>query len=208
MFRRHHSVGFTLAELLFVVAIIGVLSLIAIPNLLEARIRANVTKVYSDMRMMHFAVETYFADHGTEPIGAVEGMILYGWGESDTDKVYNALTTPISYLTDIPVDPFGLKDSYRGLLYRSTRRIAMVDAGLCPGCPEAARRGYIWLARSRGPGGTRSEDFHPPIDAPEVLGGLYPSERTYIYDPTNGVVSNGWIICTNKGIYTRPSSSY
>ena len=59
--------AFTLIELLIVVAIIGILAAIAIPNFLEARVRAKVASVRSDMRTLGMAAEMYAADHNEYP---------------------------------------------------------------------------------------------------------------------------------------------
>lgn len=51
--------GFSLIELLIVVAIILIIASIAIPNLLRARIAANQTAAVSNLRMIHTAEQTY-----------------------------------------------------------------------------------------------------------------------------------------------------
>jgi len=55
--RRH--AGFTLVEIMIVVAIIALLAAIAVPGFLRARKRSQASKVLNDLRMIDSAVDQY-----------------------------------------------------------------------------------------------------------------------------------------------------
>jgi prepilin-type N-terminal cleavage/methylation domain-containing protein len=51
--------GFTLVEIMIVVAIIALLAAIAVPNFLRARKRSQATRILNDLRMIDSAVDQY-----------------------------------------------------------------------------------------------------------------------------------------------------
>jgi len=67
--------GFTLIELMVVIAIIIILAAIAIPNYLSMTARAKKSRVASDFAALATALETYRTDWNTYPVQAAAGSI-------------------------------------------------------------------------------------------------------------------------------------
>jgi len=66
--RARNQAGFSLLELLIVVAVIGVLAAIAVPNLLSAIQRSRQSRTMADMRMIGEGIEAYQNDHSAYPV--------------------------------------------------------------------------------------------------------------------------------------------
>lgn len=64
---RFGITGFTLVEIMVVIAIICVLAAIAIPGLVRARKRAQATQVKNDLRLIEAAIDQYAIDTNKSP---------------------------------------------------------------------------------------------------------------------------------------------
>ena len=74
--RHTNKKGFTLIEIMIVVAIIIILAAVAIPNYLNTTIRAKKSRVAEDFSVLATVLETYRTDWGRYPINgpSIEGI--------------------------------------------------------------------------------------------------------------------------------------
>jgi prepilin-type N-terminal cleavage/methylation domain-containing protein len=56
---KSHRAGFTLVEIMIVVAIIALLAAIAVPNFLRARKRTQATRILEDLRVLEYALDRW-----------------------------------------------------------------------------------------------------------------------------------------------------
>ncbi len=178
--------GFTLIELLIVIAIILILISIAMPNFLEAQLRAKVTRMKADMQAMHTALEGYQTEFRYYPCSAVDLYMckrkcLYGvYTVSDGLRT---ITTPIRYLTRLPVDLFNpCKDLS---CFPGEMSLLWTTKPKCTGTPNwnLVRWGG-WGIGSQGPNQLWDYAFGPGNDPDQEL----------VYSPTNGTNSAGDVV--------------
>jgi general secretion pathway protein G len=84
---RNQSAGFTLMELMIVMAIIGILMLVAVPRFTSAIKMAKESVLKEDLHVMRAAIDSYTMDKQKAP-QSLEELITDG------------------YLKAVPVDPF------------------------------------------------------------------------------------------------------
>ena len=65
--RKKSRKGFSFVEMLIVVAIIAILAVIAIPNMLRARVDAHDTVAQATLKSIAVALETYLASYHVYP---------------------------------------------------------------------------------------------------------------------------------------------
>lgn len=86
--------GFTLIELLVVISILGVLAVLVISNINEARARARDVRKKEDMAQLRTALKLYYNDYNSYPLSSTSCNGQYnipkGCGTAGTDCCPNA----------------------------------------------------------------------------------------------------------------------
>lgn len=168
--------GFTLIELLIVVAIIGILAAIAVPNFLNAQVRAKIARVQSDQKTMSTALEQYRLDTNTYPMDA-DDVIRLG---------FEQLKDPVSYLNMDPIDPFTNDlqggESFGGRPMKGLYQLGTGNSNqLGVVNPETKN---IYILASNGP--DKIDDSQPLMSFP-----MANPVRYLAFDATNGLHSMG-----------------
>lgn len=107
---RMKNNAFTLIELLIVVAIIGILAAIALPNFQNAQTRTRVAAVTAEFETLAKSLVAYHVDRNAYP-----PMVDRG-GSYKHYRVTSFLSTPIAYLSSMPTDPFQQREDPFGLI--------------------------------------------------------------------------------------------
>src|SRR6059058_1870717 len=76
--------GFTLVEIMIVVAIIALLAAIAVPGFLRARKRSQASKILNDLRMIDAAIDQYAIETGKKTGDPVDVTDWTNYVKKDT----------------------------------------------------------------------------------------------------------------------------
>ena len=85
---RSSRSGFTLVEIMIVVAIIGLLAALAVPGFIRSRSRAQGTRIVNDARIMDHAIDQWAIETGKrvgDPVNttAAAGYLKSAWPTND-----------------------------------------------------------------------------------------------------------------------------
>lgn len=186
MFIRERSSdreGFTLIELLIVVAIIGILAAIAVPNFLNAQLRAKIARVEGDLHAMKTAIEMYHTDSNAYPPACsleIVGDVQFRAGE---------IFSPVAYANVPAVDPFNTLEGSRTSLFAAKEYFYLNHDMTC-GWPS----NLLNWTLDNVPSGRRHAEYLISSQGPDNLSEIQDRRVSPIFDVTNGLDSQGDII--------------
>lgn len=105
MIKVKKNKGFTLVELLVVIAIISIISVIAVPNLYKSINKAKSKKLLVEMNLINNAITEYYLEHGTLDLKITDN----NQGVSKTNHMHLKDHKPLQACFDSEVSdtPFG-----------------------------------------------------------------------------------------------------
>jgi len=157
--------AFTLIELLIVVAIIGILAVIAVPNFLAAQIRAKVAHSLSELRTYQDVQKLYLMDNNTIP------------GHYDGQEEHCPYIN-LGYLSGPLTDPFMidrpdvLDTSHQGMYHSTHLRDPIGVQMMNPDFIERwNRKGrpYVIFGQGPGPGGWQYYDISNGLTSAGII---------------------------------------
>lgn len=181
--------GFTLIELLIVVAIIGILAAIAVPNFLNAQLRAKISRVVSEEKSVANAYLMYKMDNPKWP------------PHIDRDPAqHRYVTTPISYLSTSIIDIFAQSQYARG----DSTWVNSVGQYHCE--PAFFWHTNQWTGAVKNEpvyfGNNRNAAYFVMSYGPDLDFDQYKSDAA-LYDSSNGLTSNGDILTAVPGNFQQ-----
>lgn len=182
--------GFTIVELLIVIAIISIITAIAVPNFMSANIRAKVSGAKSEMGSIAITLEDYKIDKGVYPLQTDSGLdpdeiadagssigasTVAGLGK----LIYPTTSDTIEvYLSKIPGDPFNNKgeEDWNGTTGAHNHHYSYFTSG-----------DQCWALMSWGP--DRNSQVESYTEAKNAV-----NNGTDLYNQDEGITSGGDII--------------
>ncbi|MFH1741990.1 MAG: prepilin-type N-terminal cleavage/methylation domain-containing protein [bacterium] len=163
------SKSFTLIELLIVVAIIGILAAIAVPNFLNAQVRAKVSRSQANEDALNKAMMMYVMDRSAVP------------KHQDSPNQHDRFTTPIAYIS-APVQDIFQESNYTEGGFNTIK----YWCGLHHAEPWGLLSGYLSGPRS-------AYYYQQKAKFGFMIRGVGPDlhQSDCEYDPSNGITSEG-----------------